>query len=81
MFADIGANNSHYFSIIDLKSAYNQIPLSKRSQNIATMTTPAGDFSPKTAIFGLKNLPHIFTKLTDLIFSRLKGQISGILSG
>ena len=57
-----------------MKSAYNQIKLSDKSKMVACMSTPAGDFQPKTAIFGLKNLPHFFRKLTDLIFQDLRGK-------
>ena len=74
LLADIGSQNSKYFSIIDMKSAYNQVKLSDKSKMVACMSTPAGDFQPKTAIFGLKNLPHFFTKLTDLIFQDLRGK-------
>ena len=74
LLADIGAKNCKYFSVIDLKSAYNQIPLSERSKQIAVMTTAAGDFRWKRACFGLKNLPFFFTKLIDLIFQDLKGK-------
>ena len=74
LLADIGSQNSKYFSIIDMKSAYNQVKLSDKSKMVACMSTPAGDFQPKTAIFGLKNLPHFLTKLTDLIFQDLRGK-------
>ena len=39
--ADIGSQNSKYFSIIDMKSAYNQIKLSDKSKMVACMSTPA----------------------------------------
>ena len=57
-----------------MKSACNQVKLSDKSKMVACMSTPAGDFQPNTAIFGLKNLPHFFTKLTDLIFQDLRGK-------
>ena len=63
-----------FFSIIDLSDSYRQIPLSKRSQEIATMSTIVGDFSPVTCIFGLKNLPLVFTKLMDRVFSSIRGK-------
>ena len=75
--ADIGSKKCKYFSCIDLKAAYNQIPLSKRSQEICTFTCASGNFSPTTAIFGLKNLPHIFSQLTDLIFQDIKHKFMG----
>ena len=75
--ADIGSKKCNYFSCIDLKSAYNQIPLSKRSQEICTFTCVAGDYSPTTAMFGLKNLPHVFSRLMDLIFQDIKYKYMG----
>lgn len=75
--ADIGSKRCQYFSCIDLKSAYNQIPLSKRTSEILTMTTPCGEFSPTTAMFGLKNLPHVFSRLMDLIFQDIKYKYLG----
>ena len=53
---------------------YRQIPLTKRSQQIATMSIIIGDFSPTTCIFGLKNLPFVFTRLMDKIFSSIRGK-------
>ena len=60
LLADIGKNNCKFLSLIDLSSSYNQLPLTERSQEIATMITPFGSFSPTTCIFGLKNLPFSF---------------------
>ena len=74
LLADIGKRQCKYFSIIDLSDSYRQIPLSKRSQEIATMSTIVGDFSPVTCIFGLKNLPFVFTKLMDRVFSSIRGK-------
>jgi len=73
LLADIGRRKCKYFSVIDLSDSYRQIPLSKRSQEIATMSTIVGDFSPTTCIFGLKNLPFVFTKLMDQIFYSIRG--------
>ena len=51
LLADIGKRKCKYFSLIDLSDSYRQIPLTKRSQQIATMSTIIGDFSPTTCIF------------------------------
>ena len=63
LLADIGKRSCKYFSIIDLSDSYRQIPLSRRSQEIATMSKIVGDFSPVTCISGLKNLLFVFTKV------------------
>ena len=71
---DLGKGNSknNYFSVLDLKSAFQQIPLSKRSQKICTFSSPMGCVRLKTCPFGLKNVPAIFTKLMDVIFIDIK---------
>ena len=38
------------------------------------MSTVIGKFSPTTCIFGLKNLPFVFTRLMDKIFSSIRGK-------
>ena len=68
LLADIGKRNCKYFSLIDLSDSYRQIPLTICTQQIATMSTIIGDISPITCIFGLKNLPFVFTRLMDKIF-------------
>ena len=74
LLADIGKIKYKYFSLIDLSDSYRQIPLTKRSQQIATMSTILGDFSPTICIHGLKNLPFVFTRLLDKIFSSIRGK-------
>ena len=74
LLADIGKIKCKYFSLIDLSNSYRLIPLTKRSQQIVTMSTIIGDFSPTTCIFGLKNLPFVFTRLMDEIFFSIRGK-------
>ncbi|MGL1886778.1 MAG: reverse transcriptase domain-containing protein [Reichenbachiella sp.] len=71
---DLGKQNCKYFTILDLKSAYTQVPLSKRSQEICTFSSPMGSIRLKSCPFGLKNLPAIFTKLMDIIFIDIKNE-------
>ena len=54
LLADIVERQCKYLSIIDLSDSCRHIPLSSRFQQIATMSTIVGDFSPTTCIFGLK---------------------------
>ena len=51
LIAEIGKRQCKYFSLIDLSDSYRQIPLTKRSQQIATMSTIIVYFSPTTCIF------------------------------
>ena len=69
---DLGKRRNTYFSILDLKSAFQQVPLSKVSQKICTFSSPMGCVRLKTCPFGLKNLPSVFTKLMDIIFIDIK---------
>ena len=75
LLADIGKNNCKFFSLIDLSSSYNQVPMTPRSQEIATMVTPFGSYSPKTCIFGLKNLPAQFQRLMSTIFEGINSKV------
>ena len=69
---DLGKQQCKYFSVLDLKSAFQQVPLSTRSQQICTFSSPMGCIQLKTCPFGLKNLPAVFTKLMDIIFIDIK---------
>ena len=71
---DLGKQGCKYFSVLDLKSAFNQVPLTQRSQEICTFTSPLGCIRLKTCPFGLKNLPAIFTKLMDIVFLEIKNK-------
>ena len=71
LLADIEKRPCRCVSLTDLSD--RQIPLSNRFQQIATMSTIVGDFSQTTCIFRLKNLPFVFTKLMDKIFSLIRG--------
>ena len=74
LLANIGKRTCKYSSLIDISDSYRPIPLTKLSHQIATMSTIIGDFSPTTCIFALKNLPFVFTRLMDKIFSLIRGK-------
>ena len=80
LLADIGKRKCKYLSLIDLSDSYRQIPLTKRSQQIATMSTIIGDFSPPTCIIiRIENLPFVFTRLMDKIFFSIRGKYDIII--
>lgn len=54
-----------YFSIIDLKDAYFQIPLKESSRNLTAFRTPKGLFRFKVVPFGLKNAPFTMSRLMN----------------
>lgn len=55
-----------YFSIVDLKDAYFQIPLKENSRNYTAFRTPKGLFRFKVVPFGLKNAPFTMSRLMNL---------------
>lgn len=55
-----------YFSIVDLKDAYFQIPLKESSRNFTAFRTPKGLFRFKVVPFGLKNAPFTMNRLMNL---------------
>ena len=80
LLADIEKRKCKYFSLIDLSDSYRQIPLTKRSQQIATMSTIIGDFSPNNMYIRIKKSPICFHKIDgqNIFFNSRK--IHGIFS-
>lgn len=56
---------ARYFSIIDLKDAYFQVPLKESSRNFTAFRTPKGLFRFKVVPFGLKNAPFTMSRLMN----------------
>ncbi|XP_062714198.1 calponin homology domain-containing protein DDB_G0272472-like [Aedes albopictus] len=57
-----------YFSVIDLKDAYFQIPLNEKSRDYTAFRTPKGLFRFKVVPFGLKNAPFTMNRLMNRAF-------------
>lgn len=55
-----------FFSIVDLKDAYFQIPLRESSRNYTAFRTPKGLFRFKVVPFGLKNAPFTMSRVMNL---------------
>ena len=66
-------HGSKYFSKIDLKDAYLQIPLDEASSALTTTNTPFGLFRYKFLPFGLKVSPAIFQKVINQMIDGLDG--------
>ena len=62
-------NKSKYFSILDLKSGYWQIPLEEKAQKLAAILLPFGIFQFICLPFGLKNAPAFFQRYMDEVLS------------
>ncbi|MGZ6453674.1 MAG: reverse transcriptase domain-containing protein [Bdellovibrio sp.] len=58
-------NTPSYFSILDLKSGYWQVPLEETAQKLAAILLPFGIFQFICLPFGLKNAPAFFQRYMD----------------
>ena len=74
--ADLGNKKSTYFTTFDLKSAYLQVPLSERSQELCSFVCSKGQFSFLRAPFGLCALPLVFARLIDEVLRGTKHQFT-----
>ena len=52
--------NKRYFSLIDLKSAFNQVSVDEESIKYTSFVTPVGQYEHLVMPFGLKNAPAVF---------------------
>ena len=72
IFENLGNSNGTgnqpcYFSILDLKSGYWQIPLEEAAQKLAAIMLPFGIFRFICLPFGLKNAPAFFQRYMDKV--------------
>ena len=73
VISEILANlhGAEWFSTVDLKSAYWQVPLSEETKEITAFTTFKGRFQFKRLPFGLVNAPSHFCKLMTGVLAEL----------
>ncbi|GFU03958.1 transposon Tf2-9 polyprotein [Trichonephila clavipes] len=78
-------SGSNYFSALDMKSAFNQIPLHFRDRHKTAFSTPDGDkYEFNRLCFGLKNSPKAFQSIAqevlgDLLHNGALGYIDDII--
>ncbi|CAG7731162.1 unnamed protein product, partial [Allacma fusca] len=65
-----------FITLLDLVSAFHQVPLSKRARMYSGFTTVCGNFCYKRMPFGLSGAPHTFQRLMDKLLGNLKWEIA-----
>lgn len=61
-----------YFSLLDLKSGYYQVPLSEEAKPKTAFVTPDGHYQFTRMPFGVANGPAVFQRLVNSILGPLK---------
>ena len=62
---------SKYFTTLDLRSAYWQVPLDPETANKTGFVTGRGSWKFKVLLYGLTNSPAVFQRLMDLVLTEL----------
>lgn len=71
MFASLGGGE--VFSTLDLKDAYNQVPLDEGARKLCVINTHLGLFSYSRLPFGISSAPAIFQRKMDTMLAGLPG--------
>ena len=66
----LGAN---IFSKLDLKDAFNQVPVKREHQSFTAFKFPKGIFEYKVMPFGLRNAPAVFQRMINQVLGCLIG--------
>ncbi|KAK7584247.1 hypothetical protein V9T40_008790 [Parthenolecanium corni] len=63
--------NSKFFTVLDCYKGYWQIPLTKRTQDYLTFSTPWGRYSCLRLPYGIASAPEIFQRIMSSLFQDL----------
>ena len=69
-------NGSNYFSTLDAKSGFHQIPVAPEDRPKLAFTTQNGRFTFKRLCFGLRNSSYIFQEAINIILKDVLGKTS-----
>ena len=69
---------SKYFTTIDLKDGFYQIPVHKDSIPLTAMSVYGGSYEYVRMSFGLRNAPPTFQRFMDIVLRGLKGMLAYI---
>src|SRR6218665_2283688 len=64
----LSSEQPEYFSALDMKSGYWQIPLTPRGSQCTGFVTHSGSYCFKRLAFGLRNAPSSFQRLMQAVF-------------
>lgn len=76
LFEDIFAslNGSHFFTVLDLKGAYQQLQISHKSRKLLMINTHISLFRYTRLTYGISLAPRIFPSIMDTILAGLLPQ-------
>lgn len=66
-------NGARYFTTVDLRAGFHQIPLSHEAQQKCSFSCHKGKFSYRVLPYGLKNAPNIFSDVVTRLLKGLEG--------
>ena len=64
--------NGNYFTTRDLCSAYNQVPLTKETQQLTSFVIGSKQYTFQLGFYGLCGLPNFFSRIMTILFAPLK---------
>ena len=70
---------SKYFSTLDLKSGFFQVPICKRDAPKTAFSTPKGHFEFTRMPMGLRNSPSTFQKLMNTVLYGIEGGVKAFV--
>lgn len=60
-----------YFTTLDLKDGFHQVPMDEASIPLTAFVTPMGQFEYTVMPFGLANAPPVFQRIINRVLKRL----------